>query len=148
MIYKTMSLPLTFIFVRQLSRYSYTSFQKGVFKGQLISKCIFGVFKFFQKNERKQFDLRNHISRTLLIQLFFVTLFLPTRLIGSPTIFNFNNFSYLGSCYQALDSRPVECTLIQGQSLAKKSVAYSTEGTYLDGLGFRLKSHECRAGFN
>ena len=26
-------------------------------KGQIISKCLFGVFNFFQKNERKQVDL-------------------------------------------------------------------------------------------
>ena len=31
-------------------------------KGQLISKCLFGVFKFFPKNERKQVDLRYHSS--------------------------------------------------------------------------------------
>ena len=28
----------------------------AIAKGQLISKCLFGVFTFFQKNERKQVD--------------------------------------------------------------------------------------------
>ena len=29
-------------------------------KGQVISKCFFGVFNFFQKNKQKQVDLRYH----------------------------------------------------------------------------------------
>ena len=44
-------------------------FQEGNFfmsrfltKGQLISKCLFGVFKFFQKTKQKQIDLR-YLSR-------------------------------------------------------------------------------------
>ena len=31
-------------------------------KGHLISNCLFGVIKFFQKNERKQVELRYHSS--------------------------------------------------------------------------------------
>ena len=32
-------------------------------KGQLISKCIFGVFDFLQKTKKKQVDLRFHSSK-------------------------------------------------------------------------------------
>ena len=40
-------------------------------KGQLISKCLFGVFNFFQKNERKQVELRYHYSKVKFICSFF-----------------------------------------------------------------------------
>ena len=35
---------------------------KGLNKGQLISKCLVGVFKFFKKNRTKQVDTRYHSS--------------------------------------------------------------------------------------
>ena len=31
-------------------------------RGQLILKCLFGVFKFFQKTNENNFDLRYHSS--------------------------------------------------------------------------------------
>ena len=40
-------------------------------KGQLISKCLFGVFNFFQKNEQKQADLRFHCNKVEFICSFF-----------------------------------------------------------------------------
>ena len=39
-------------------------------KGQLISKCPFGVFKFFQKT--KQIDLRYHSSQVKFFHLSYV----------------------------------------------------------------------------
>ena len=39
-------------------------------KGQLISKCLFGVFNFFQ-NERKQVNLRFHSSKVEFVHSFF-----------------------------------------------------------------------------
>ena len=44
---------------------------KNVAKGQLISKCLFGVFNFFQKNEQKQVDLRFHSSKVEFLFSFF-----------------------------------------------------------------------------
>ena len=38
---------------------------------QLISKCLFGVFNFFQKNERKHVDLRYHSNKDEFVRLFF-----------------------------------------------------------------------------
>ena len=40
-------------------------------KCRLISKCIFGVFKFPPKNERKQVDLRFHSSKVEFLHSFF-----------------------------------------------------------------------------
>ena len=40
-------------------------------KGQLILKCLFGVFNFFQKKERKQVDLLYHSSRVEFVRYFF-----------------------------------------------------------------------------
>ena len=43
----------------------------GPGKGQLIVKCLLGVFNFFQKNERKQVDLRYHSSKVEFVCSFF-----------------------------------------------------------------------------
>ena len=40
-------------------------------KGQLISKCLFGVFNFFQRNKQKQVNLRFHSSKIELVCSFF-----------------------------------------------------------------------------
>ena len=42
-----------------------------VAKGQLISKCLFGVSN-FPKNEQKQFDLRYHSSKVEFFYSFFL----------------------------------------------------------------------------
>ena len=40
-------------------------------KGQIISKCLFGVFNFHQKTNEKQVDLSFHSSKVKLFRLFF-----------------------------------------------------------------------------
>ena len=40
-------------------------------KGQTISKCLFGVFNFLQKNEQKQVNLRFHSSKVKFVCSFF-----------------------------------------------------------------------------
>ena len=47
-------------------------------KGQLISKCLFGVFNSL-KNERKQFDLRYHSSKVEFFGSFLGELKIPKR---------------------------------------------------------------------
>ena len=41
------------------------------YKGQLISKCLFGVFNFFQKTERNQVNLSYHSSKVEFAGSFF-----------------------------------------------------------------------------
>ena len=50
-----------------------------LFKGQLISKCLFGVFDSSKKTERKQFDLRYHSSWVEFFRLFLQELRIHTK---------------------------------------------------------------------
>ena len=64
------------LFSRMLRCFSKTSCKhkrKDMYmdKGQIISKCLFGVFNFLQKNERKQVDLRFHSSKVEFVCSFF-----------------------------------------------------------------------------
>ena len=63
-------------------------------KGQLISKCLFGVFNFFQKTNEKQVDLRHHSSKVEFVRSFFgrnVVLKKSFRLCLTFIRFNFND---------------------------------------------------------
>ena len=45
--------------------------KRAQLKGQIISKCLFGVFNFHQKTNEKQVDLSFHSSKVKLFRLFF-----------------------------------------------------------------------------
>ena len=62
------------------------------YKGQLISKCLFGVFNFFQKNERKQVNLRYHSTKVEFICSFFGRIVVLKKSLRLCLTFNFCRF--------------------------------------------------------